>query len=161
MFDPFTRRMLSIIGRPLCMPLMLITGDFSGATFMNARIAYQKAQECWLTEQDDILKPFMWRTWRWFIDRMVAQDLINDHPDKYIVDVQCNRWPYVDPVKEANGDKQQLENMTITRSIICNRQGFDFDDITEGRKREEETLKSAGLLVEATEKPQIEGVQNE
>ncbi len=144
-FDPFTQKMLAFIGRPLCMPLMLITGDFSGATFMNARIAYQKAQECWITEQNDILKPFMHRVWRWFIDRMIDQDLLDEREDKYSVDVVCNRWPYVDPVKEAMGDEKQLRNRTITRTIICARQGYDFEDVVDGLAKENEVLEAAGL----------------
>jgi capsid protein len=39
-FDPFVMRMFMLIGNPLCLPLMLTTGDFSHATFMNARFAY-------------------------------------------------------------------------------------------------------------------------
>ena len=42
-FDPFILRCLMFICRPMCMPLMLATLDYSGATFMNARIAYQEA----------------------------------------------------------------------------------------------------------------------
>ena len=146
-FDPFTLRMLAFIGRPLCMPLMLITGDFSGATFMNARIAYQKAQEFWMTEQSDILKPFMYRTWVWFIDRMVELGELKEREDMYAVDVVCNRWPYVDPVREATGDEKQLKNRTVNRTMICARQGHDFEDVCDGLEREDEILKEKGLDV--------------
>ena len=152
-FDSYTNKMLALIGRPLCMPLMLITGDFSGATFMNARIAYQKAQEFWRTEQNDVLKPFMWAVWRWFIDRMVASGELTDRPDKYAVDVQCNRWPYVDPFKEAKADEQQLKNRTINRTIICSRQGMEYEDVEATRVKEEDNLKETGQIVEPEKKP--------
>jgi capsid protein len=130
LFDPFVSRMLTLIGRPLCMPLMLITLDFSGATFMNARIAYQKVQEAWLGEQENIIKPIISRIWRWFITRRFAgKDFAHE--------IICNRWPYVDPWKEAMADEQQLFNGTITRAEICSRQGRDFTDTTDQLDKEE------------------------
>lgn len=146
LFDPFVLRMLTFIGRPLCMPLMLVTQDFSGATFMNARIAYQKAQEQWKDQQANIIMPFVERVWRWKIDGWIAKSLLTDRDDKYRNDILCARWPYVDPYKEAIADKQQLENKTITRAIICSRQGEDFSEIANQLRQEEEILKVAGLI---------------
>lgn len=147
LFDPFVTKMLAIIGRPLCMPLMLVTLDYSGATFMNARIAYQKAHEMWTDEQNIVVKPCVSRIWRWFIQRMIDAGELTDIKEKFYHEVMCNRWPYVDPLKEALADKRQLENQTITRTIICARQGTEFGYIAAQRSDEEKKLKELDLVV--------------
>ena len=146
LFDPFVLRMLTVIGRPLCMPLMLITLDFSGATFMNTRIAYQKVQESWQFEQNIVLKPFVSRTWRWFVDRMVATGKITAREDMYAHTVQCKRWPYVDPYKEAMADKIGLANGTTNQTIICERLGIDFEDVAIQGGKDKVLLKEHGIF---------------
>jgi len=144
-FDPFVLRMLSIIGRPMCMPLMLITGDFSGATFMNARIAYGQARDNWKDEQELVIKPFARMLWRFHIDKWVAEKKLSARDDMYAHEVQCKRWPYVDPYKEAKADEVQIENRTTNRTIICARQGREFPDVVEQLGEEENYLKEKGL----------------
>ena len=151
-FDPFVLRMLSIIGRPMCIPLMLITGDFSGATFMNARIAYQEARDNWKDEQNLVVRPLAARIWLHQVRKWIDDGDLKDREDWYACEVMCKRWPYVDPFKESMADKQQLVNATTTRTRICARQGDDFKDITDQRAVEEKYLKEKGLNL-AVEKP--------
>ena len=148
LFDPFVLRMLTFIGRPLCMPLMLITMDFSGATFMNARLAYQKVQENWQAEQDLIVKPFVSRVWRWKLQQLIDSKQIKTKKladQVFRHEVFCRRWPYVDPFKEAKADEQQLKNGTTTRTMICARQGDDFADVNKQLSAEDTTRKESGL----------------
>jgi len=155
LFDPFVMRMLTLIGRPLCMPLMLITMDFSGATFMNARLAYQKVQESWQAEQDLVVKPFVSRVWRWRLQRLIDSKQIKPGelgPQVFLHEVFCRRWPYVDPWKEAKADEQQLKNGTTTRTMVCARQGDDFVDVNTQLAEEERSRKEAGLVADKTNK---------
>lgn len=148
LFDPFVLRMLTFIGRPLCMPLMLITMDFSGSTFMNARLAYDKVQEAWQAEQDNRIKPFVSRIWRWKLQQLIdSKQIKTNMPAERIFrhEVFCKRWPYVDPFKEAKADDQQLKNGTTTRTIICARQGQDFGDVNNQLGKEENMRKEVGL----------------
>jgi len=137
-FDPFILRILSLIGGPLSMPLMLVTQDFSGATFMNARLAYQKVQEEWQAQQDNIVKPFVSRVWRWKLGRLLDTKRlkVNSNDKIFRHEILCRRWPYVDPFKEAKADEQQLLNGTISRTEICARMGRDFTDVTDELERE-------------------------
>ena len=160
LFDPFVNRMLSIIGRPLLMPLMLVTLDFTGATFMNTRIAYQKVQEAWENEQNLVVKPFVSRTWRYFINRAIVRGDLKgypEHPTRH--EVTCKRWPYVDPFKEANADKIQLLNKTTNRTIICARQGREFSDVAEQMAEENEKLKGLGIAAEPEKTPALPAAQ--
>jgi len=127
-FDPFVTRMLSFIGRPMCIPLMLILLDFSGATFMNARIAYQQAQKHWKRQQAWVLKPYVSRVWLWFIARQIALGNLKETAGARLHNVQMNRWPYVDPLKEAMANKAELASGTTTRRSILVTKGVDYDD---------------------------------
>lgn len=147
MFDPFVMRMLTLIGRPLCMPLMLITLDFAGATFMNARIAYQKVQDMWRTEQSTIITPFASRTWRWKIEQWIQSGLLTRREDAFKHRVINNRWSYIDPTKESKADKQELDNFTVNRTDIVARKGGNFEDIINVRAREEKFIKEKGLEI--------------
>lgn len=145
-FDPFVRRMLTFIGHPLSMPLMLITLDFQGATFMNARIAYQKVQEQWQAEQDLIVKPFVSRVWRWKLQQLIDTKQIRVITAKssqftlFRHEIFCRRWPYIDPWRESKADEQQLINRTTTRTAICARQGDDFSDTNKQLGAEEKAI---------------------
>ena len=140
MFDVFTLRILSFIGAPMCMPLMLITKDFAGATFMNARIAYQKVQELWMTEQSTVVNPFIQQIWKWKIDQWIDQGKLKDRDDKYKTLFIPNRWPYVDPFKEAKADEQQILNRTTSRGEICIRQGKEFTDVNDALIKEDAAI---------------------
>lgn len=141
LFDPFVLRMLCFIGRPLCIPLMLITLDYSGATFMNARIAYQQAQKFWRTEQSDVIRPLGSYIWRWFIARMIREKKLKEKKDIYKHQVICNRWPYVDPYKEAMANKVELlDNRTTTRRDIIASKGGDYEEVTEQLEKEDKRV---------------------
>jgi len=128
MFDPYVNKMLSFIARPLSLPLMLVTLDFSGATYMNARIANQIAKENWIRQQEFIIKPFV----RKFYKKWLAKKWPDAKTNNSIL---CRRWPYVDPVKEAAADKIELnDNKTTSPQEICARKGVDFEDVLKQRK---------------------------
>lgn len=128
-FVPFIQQSLTMIGRPLLMPLMLITLDFSGATFMNARIAYQECRASWQNTQDVVVKPFVSRVWKHKVKEWIKRGLVTASDDIYNHEIGCKRWPYVDPLKEANADARELKSRTNTRDLICDRKGLDFDDV--------------------------------
>jgi capsid protein len=143
-FDPYILRMLSIIGRPLCMPLMLVSLDFSGATFMNARLAYDEVRENWRGEQIETVVPFASRTWQWHINRMIRKKVLTDIPDKYAHEVFCRKWPYIDPWKEAKAEEQFLRNRTECRTDMAAARGKDIIEVEAKRKIEDERIIESG-----------------
>lgn len=154
-FDPFVLRILMLIGNPVNLPLMLVTGDYSGATFMNSRVAYQEARDSWNDEQELIIKPFVRRLWILKVQQWIERKALAKRDDWDRYEILCKRWNYVDPWKESKADEQQLKNGTTTRSIISARQGHDFKDLTDQRAEEEKYLDEKGvtLVPEKKEKP--------
>ncbi len=153
-FEPFVNKFLAIIGRPAQLPLMLVSGDFSSSTFMNTRVALQKTQEFWEIEQDHVIKPFVSRTHAIWLATKIAMGEFSGAPaDAFAHEVQCHRWPYVDPLKESKADEQQLKNGTTTRSAICSRQGTNFEDVAAQSSRDEKIMVDAGLTKKETTDP--------
>jgi len=154
-FDPFILRILMIIGQPVNLPLMLMTGDYSGATFMNSRVAYQEARDTWYDEQELVIKPFVRRLYLLKLQQWIQRKALSEREDSGRFEILCKRWPYVDPWKEAKADEQQLKNGTTTRSVISARQGHDFKNLTDQRAEEEKYLKEKEVVLvpPKTEKP--------
>lgn len=150
-FVPFVQQSLTMIGRPLLMPLMLITLDFSGATFMNARIAYQECRASWQNVQDVVVKPFVSRVWRYKVNEWIKRKLITPNDDIYKHEIVCKKWPYVDPIKESKADEMELKNRTTTRTLICARKGLDYEDVDKQLTKENAAIAEA----EPTPEPQV------
>ena len=146
-FDPFIKNIMMIIGQPVNLPLMLITGDYSGATFMNSRVAYQEARDTWQDEQELVIKPFVRRLWMLKLQQWIERKELTRRDDWARYEILCKRWPYVDPWKESKADEQQLKNGTINRHTICARQGEDFNDLTDQRAEEEKYLKEKEIVL--------------
>ncbi len=149
-FGEFMNKCLTIAGRAAGMPLMLITQDLSGATFMNARIAAQMAQERWRKVQAFVVRPLASRWWLWQTQREIESGELAPAPDDWARhEVMCRRWPYVDPEKEAKADKLEIENGTTSRTAICARKGVDYRELVRQRVREQEIEDEEGLVVTA------------
>jgi lambda family phage portal protein len=159
-FDPFVMRMLGIIGRPMCMPLMLVSGDFSGATYMNARLALDSMRDSWKDEQEEVVKPFVSRVWRWFILRMIDEEKLGDRQDKFAHEIFCRRWPYVDPFKDARADQIKLTNRTDNRTNICANRGDNFEDVNATRAAEDKAIRDQGVIL-ADDKPKDKDEKND
>jgi len=154
-FEPFVLRIMMLIGNPVSLPLMLTTGDFSGATFMNSRVAYQEAQDNWVDEQEIILKSMLRRTWLWKIRQWIERKDLSDRDDCNRLEIMCKRWPYVDRWKQSKADEQDLKNCSVNHTMICARQGHDFKDIVDKRAEEDKYLEEKGVVLvpEKKEKP--------
>jgi capsid protein len=140
-FDPFIMRCLMIIGRPMCLPLALIGLDFSGATFMNMRFAYGEARDNFECQQYGVMLPHVAWMRRCKVDQWIRQRKLREIEGKYTADIAFRTWPYVDPFRQSQSDQIELENKTVTRKIICERQGYSFEeDILPQSKKEDEAI---------------------
>jgi len=152
-FDSFVLRIMMLIGQPVSLPLMLMTGDFAGATFMNSRVAYQEARDNWRDEQELVIKPFLRRLYNLKLQQWIKAKKLTARDDAGRFEILCKRWPYVDPRAESKADEQQLKNGSVNRTIINARQGRDFKDVMKQRAKEDEFLKEQGIELVPEKKP--------
>lgn len=148
-FDSFILRCLSFIGRPLCFPLTYVSGDFSGATYMNMRFALDLTRDNFMQEQDEVLVPLLHRWHRWQMERWIAAgELKNPPPDWPRRLIRCKRWRYIDLLKDAQADILLLQNQLKSRRHIMGDRGDDFDEETDEMAEDRKILKQKGLLRE-------------
>jgi len=110
-----------------------------------------------MAEQDNVVKPFESRVWRWKIAELIERKILTPRDDWAAHEVISNRWPYVDPYKEAMADKVQLANNTTNRTLICARQGTEFKEIAAVRTKEEPLVIAVAPAVVPVVKPAEKG----
>lgn len=136
------------IGRPVGMPLMSIQRDASKHNYSSARFdgqGYARANEsiqCFLARNS--LNPFVELV---LIEGMLRGELPYREPRSLM-----NSWawiwtqpPHVDPIKEAMGQRIQLENKTLSPQRACLANNVDFETIVREWKKANEILKANGL----------------
>jgi len=136
-FDEFVLRIIMLIARPLCMPLMIATQDLSGATFMNARIANQHWEKNLEREQAHVVKPSAGSLRNFWLRGWMKREKIKNIPEHpFRCDVICQKQKYVDPVKEAAADKIELLSGTVTVGQVQDKKGVDYREYLERQVRE-------------------------
>ncbi len=148
-FDQFILRCLSFIGRPLCFPLTYVSGDFSGATYMNMRFALDLTRDNFMQEQDEVLVPLLHRWHRWQMERWIADGSLKNPPEDWSKRlIRCKRWRYIDLLKDAQADILLLENKLKSHRHIMGDRGDDFDEETDEMMEDRKLLQEKGLLEE-------------
>jgi capsid protein len=148
-FDQLCLRFIMLAAKPLCMPLMIATGDLSGATFMNARIANQHWKKNLEREQAHVVKPKAALLRNLWLAGWMKREKIKNVPDRpFRCEVICQKQEYVDPVKEATADKVELESGATIISNVLEKKGVDpreyFEKQVREKKLKEEIYGKAG-----------------
>lgn len=145
-FEPFMMLAMRELGVALDMPYELIAKDFSQTNYSSARAALLEARkfftyrQLWLSRS--ICQPVyeMVMEEAWLRGEIDVPDFMDRKREYCRVKWIPNGWQWVDPVKEANGNKISLENNMNTLSNILAQRGDDFDETMEQRARELKTI---------------------
>lgn len=150
-FVPFYESLAREVGRPVCMPLMMLLLDSSKHNYSSARF---DAQLYWR----HVGKTQGWVGRQLFrLEAMVAREaeLAGALPPPPKDLKRSWVWPYaptIDPTKEIAAEQQELQVGTADLFEICARHNRRLPDVVAKRKRANEMLKTAGL-------PEIPGIQ--
>jgi len=141
------------IGRVVSMPLMILDLNSANHSYSGGRIDMQvygselEDKEGWLERV--ILNKLVWR-----VEQEARLSVgLGARPADARLSWTWNQLPHVDPLKEAMGERVELENGTLPFSVACARKGLDPEKVIEMRKADNEKLAAAGLppvLVAAT-----------
>ena len=142
-FLDFRKAMLGEFGRPYAMPWIRVACDAGDSNFsaarldMNAYFAAVRALQAQLERR--VLRP-LWREFESELRMTRPLPSAEIHP----------RWvwdpaPSVDPLSDAQAQKQRLENNTTTLEIECAANGHAVTEIIDQRKKEAAMLLEAGL----------------
>ena len=145
----YRREKIGEIGRPVDMPLMLVTLDASDHAYATARVDDR------VTYRESIKKT-QGSLERSVLNRLVIQvehesqlmELLPLAPEKVSLGWIWPAAPQIDEQKTAIGERIRLtETGTTSMHIELASKGLDFDEVTQERQQEKETLEAAGLPV--------------
>lgn len=128
--DPFIVRLYKTIAMYLRIPYEIIFMDLSETNYSSWRggaLEAKKMANRWRRELTRVI--------RWVVSTLVLEGMLNNELLGSIVDAKLViRWPsngILDPEKEARGDKLRLENGTVSKQMIAEEQGLDYEELRE------------------------------
>jgi len=138
-FFQHVRLILSLIGVNLGVPLVLLLMDASETNFSGWRGAVDQARLGFKRNQNLLKRRFHQRAYRWKVRQWLAEDgRLRDWADGlgtlddgsiYKHRWNAPRWPYVQPLHDAQTDALRLERMLTSPRRLHAERGQDYDEI--------------------------------
>ena len=126
---------LQLIGVNLGLPLCLVLMDGSETNFSGWRGAVDEARKGFKRNQQNMIKRFHSPVYIWKLNQMLSEDkalrgLFKKRGEK-IFKHRWNPqfWPYIEPVKDAEGDLKQLRGCLNSPRRIQSNNGRQWDDV--------------------------------
>lgn len=139
--------------------------DLSEANYSSARQAMIEDEEQFEPEQAKLLDEFYDEVYRSFLESAVLSGILNigadfwSDPDTY-TEHEWNKKPkkWIDPLKEANGNKVSLESGQKTLIDIWAEQGKDYKTVINELKKIQDYAEEVGLKISL---PYMRGGEND
>jgi len=126
---------LQLIGVNLGLPLCLVLMDGSETNFSGWRGAVDEARKGFKRNQENLIKRFHSPVYVWKLHQMLTEDnalanlygRIGERFFKHRWNPQY--WPYIEPVKDAEGDLKQLRGCLNSPRRIQSNNGRQWDEV--------------------------------
>jgi len=144
-YVPFRNERLRELGRPVCMPLMVVLLSSADSNFASAHYdgqVYMRALSA--------LQSFIDRnTLNWILERIVfelyLQRIVTKIPKRFAFEWTWPVAPYVNPKDAYDALRAQLEDGTRSYSDVLSQYGLRLEKTIQTRKRDIQALQEAGL----------------
>ena len=136
-YEAFKRAELQSIASAIGLTYELISGDLSKVNFSSIRAGIIEFRRMVRMLRARLVVPMLCvPIWRWFVESAVAAGelpapLSGSLYDAYPVRWSQPRFEEVDRQKDANADRTELENGSLTFQDLCARRGEDWLDVLE------------------------------
>jgi lambda family phage portal protein len=152
-YDVFAKHLQRKIAVGLHVSYESLTGDMTSATYSSARMALLVERDAWQVAQQQFVETICEPVFRWFLTvapfRMAFTMPAGQTVDR-ITEASVwhpRRWPWVDPLKDAQGIELLLSMGLTTRTREANKQGLSFADLIAERATEEQQIEAAGVTL--------------
>lgn len=143
-FPESIRMFLRLLGLPLGFPLELVLLDWSNTNYSSARAALLQAYRMFRYWQRKIGARFHAPIYRWKLQQWIAAGLLPDRPSTYKHDWIAPPFPWVDPLKEAQAEGEQMDRGFGLYYSVLKGRNLDPEDFLEARAAEiEQAIKRA------------------
>ncbi len=153
-FGEFDKTLLRKGARGFSMSYETFTGDFSNANFSTLKAGQNNERALFRLETDFIRRKFAkivtrnWLTSEILRGTLPFSDYFTNKAYYQQFRFTLPALPDTDRVKEEIADRTALENKTITRRMICERKGIDYDETIDQLRQEENDIRSMPVAEE-------------
>lgn len=135
-FEPFMRTQLQRTATTMRVAYHMLTGDSSSTTFMNARVQLIHQRRIWTQFQKAIIAhQFCRPVWRAWMDAAAlagvidAKDYRKNQQDYLAVEWLPQAWDWVDPVKDIQAVRMEMEACLDSRRAVVKARGGDVEEL--------------------------------
>lgn len=125
-YEPFIKTTQRGASAGLGMSAPSFTNDFSDVSYSSARQAVLEERRMYRMQQQFLISKLcgpLWRQWT------VLRATFLRGQERIPVRWQRPGWSWVDPLKDANAAKIRVALGTVSRRMLCEEEGNDFEDI--------------------------------
>lgn len=127
---------MRLLGLPLGLPLEIILLDWTKSNYSQSRAVLEQAYVTFLRWQKLLEAFFHRRVYEWFIDLAVADDTLQDRPDKYMHEWIMPTFPWIDQLAEATAHASKIDRSFCTHASVLRSLNKDRDEVIAQRDRE-------------------------
>jgi lambda family phage portal protein len=148
-WNEFLRSMIRQVGIRVGLPLELLTLDFSNTNYTGGRTIIELSRKRFQVVQNDLGRVGS-RVFQWWLSKKVKSNEISVPEDLLTTFWKhswvMQRWPFMDPQKEANALAKLIDYQLITRTdVLAERAGVDLQEHLAKLKDEREAFEEAGV----------------
>lgn len=158
--DAFCKTILKEIFHCLNMPYAVGSGDFADDSYSSGRLGKQTYMRSIKVQRHPLHYKILDRVFTaWLNEAVMIEGYFGDVrlPATDARDIP-HQWhfrdePYVDPLKDAQADEQDLANCTSTLAEKCAERGLDYRDVIKQQGKEKKLRQEAGIYVDPNPVP--------
>lgn len=155
-YDAFAKHLQRKIAAGLHVSYESLSGDMSTATYSSARMALLLERDAWQVKQTQFIETICEPVFAWFLRTApfrMAFTIPSGQTAESVSEASVwhpRRWPWVDPLKDAQGIELLLSMGLTTRTREANKQGLSFADLVAERAAENALLEQQGVTLGTT-----------
>jgi lambda family phage portal protein len=161
-FDSFIKACLRGIASGLDIDYPTLAGDLEAVNYSSMRAGTIETRDQWQILQSWFIDSFLMPVYReWLASALLRGDIRFTQTgralpaDRLVKFAEASsflgrRWQWVDPLKDAQAEKELLAAGLTSRSRIAAKTGQDFDEILAELASEAEKMRAAGVEIEPT-----------
>lgn len=152
-FEPFAQHLERSFAASVNVAYASLTGDTTALNYSTMRSALLLERDGWMVLQAEFVETIMrplFRAWLQAAWLVGAVTLPAGQMPESVADASVfhpRRWPWVDPLKDAQAVETLLALGLTTRTREANKQGLSFDALLAERAREEAAIAASGVTL--------------
>lgn len=152
-YGDFVKSCLRSVATGLGVSYNMLANDLEGVNYSSLRQGALTERDMWMTVQDWFVDAFCDVVFgKWLDQQLVVTGTLASIPEKRMgearrVSWQPRRWPWVDPLKDMQANREAVALRTRSISDIIRESGRDPQDVWDELASDVETLRGLGLEI--------------